>query len=405
MDLTFLVFVFLTAVLFFGSRGYKFREWNDEALSLEQTKMLQGFCALVIAFHHMSQKTCAPWNPPNVNVDGINIFLYAGYLLVGVFFFCSGFGLFKSYKTKENYLKGFIVRRVIPIFAAFVLSEIIFIVIRFFLGEKMTFDKIWKYVIGINLSNNNGWFVLVLPLFYIFFWIGFRFFKNEKVKVIVTCVLGLLFFALGIMFINKDFWSQAYLQFPFYKKAAALKFNWPDEWWHCSTLLFFVGIVFAQYEEKIVWLLKKIYWVMLPISIALCAYFHFLGKKHNDMMYNPEVNKTLGQVFMRHGELLVFKNLACLFFVLVCILLLMKIRIGNPFLKFMGTITMEFYLMHGMFVEFFGFDFFNTLHSIYWVKNVPLYVLLVIACSIPVALLFKLMLMPVNMLCGKKKKL
>ena len=44
--------------------------------------------------------------------------------------------------------------------------------------------------------------------------------------------------------------------------------------------------------------------------------------------------------------------------------------------------------MHGMFVEIFGYDFLEKMPSLYYIKNVPLYILVVFACSIPLTFIY-----------------
>ena len=79
--------------------------------------------------------------------------------------------------------------------------------------------------------------------------------------------------------------------------------------------------------------------------------------------------------------------LVCIVYVLFCFLLMMKVKIGNKAIAWLGSVTLEFYLMHGIFVELFGYDFLG-LKSIVYIKNVPLYILVVLACAIPATLLF-----------------
>ena len=103
----FFVAVFF-AILLFKAKFFTKGTWNDEVLSLNQTKSILGFCAIGIVFHHLAQKTCAPWLNQEVIVHGLDFFLNLGHLFVALFFFYSGFGLFKSLKLKENYLKRFL---------------------------------------------------------------------------------------------------------------------------------------------------------------------------------------------------------------------------------------------------------------------------------------------------------
>ena len=93
MDWMYLVYFSLAVLIFFGSKSMGRGNWNDEFTSREQTKILHGIMALGVALHHMAQKTCGPWHERYTIVHGLDPFLYVGYLVVGVFFFCSGLGL------------------------------------------------------------------------------------------------------------------------------------------------------------------------------------------------------------------------------------------------------------------------------------------------------------------------
>lgn len=60
---------------------------------------------------------------------------------------------------------------------------------------------------------------------------------------------------------------------------------------------------------------------------------------------------------LRRWACLTSEVLASSSFVFFVFLVGMKIRFGNRFLQFMGGITLEFYLIHGLFVELFGYNF------------------------------------------------
>ena len=67
----------------------------------------------------------------------------------------------------------------------------------------------------------------------------------------------------------------------------------------------------------------------------------------------------------------------------------------------MSWISLEFYLVHGMFVEMFGFDWLDVRKSVYYIRNVALYEAVVLISGIAAALLIKLLMKPVRHLTGK----
>ena len=115
--LVYLCYPLALLLLFWGSKWYGRKQWNEESFSLSQTKAWQGFFAVMILLHHVGQKTCASWLDRRwPRMPGLELFVPIGYYFVAFFLVCSGFGLYKSWKSKENYLKGFVKKRVSPRF-------------------------------------------------------------------------------------------------------------------------------------------------------------------------------------------------------------------------------------------------------------------------------------------------
>ena len=158
MDWMYLFYFLLAALICFGARYAGRGNWNEEYTSLKQMKILQGITALGIVLHHMAQRTCAPWLPSVYIRHGLDSFVPIGYMLVGVFLFCSGFGLYTSVKTKPDYLKGFFRGRILPVILAFYLSEWIYTAIRLISGVKMDFMEILWYLSGLHMANGDAWY-------------------------------------------------------------------------------------------------------------------------------------------------------------------------------------------------------------------------------------------------------
>lgn len=64
----------------------------------------------------------------------------------------------------------------------------------------------------------------------------------------------------------------------------------------------------------------------------------------------------------------------------------MKIRIGNKLLGFMGTITFEFYIIHGLVIELFSYQFCDIVKPIARITNGALMIAVVFVLSVPLAL-------------------
>ena len=368
----YLVYPLLIFVFLLGSRLYGKGKWNDDAFSLGQMKALQGFIALVIMFHHISQRTCASWMNRRYYVAGLEFFVPIGYVLVAFFTFCSGYGLYKSFKNKKDYLNGrFIVHRILPIIFTGYAVAMIFLLIRFLLGHKIGTQKLLLYISGLELCNPNGWYVIVIPFFYLCFFLAFKYIKKEKTALLAVLLFTVAYQCFGASLDHHDLWVSG-------------------EWWYNSIHLFTVGIFFAMNEEKIIAHLKKYYIVYFIATLILIpvlygfseftkAVFSYYGE------YSNASHRMLRRLMCLLAEILFSSDVVFWFF-----LLGMKLKIGNPFLKLMGTITLEFYLIHGLYVELFAHHFDEDFKSLYYIKNNVVMVIAVFALGLPSALLIRL---------------
>ncbi len=380
--LVYIYYVLLAVVLLWGVKFYQKGTWNDGFMSLSQTKALQGFFALCIMFHHAGQKTCAPWLRPQYIIHGLDVFVPIGYFFVGIFLFCSGYGLLKSFKEKPDYLNGFFKRRILPLIVAFYTTGWIFLLVRFLMKEKMDLPQVIYYATGLQLSNPNSWYVIALPIFYLAFYLSFKWIKKEGLAIFVTCMVVFAYTLLGTFIDHNDWWMRG-------------------EWWYNSVHFFSLGLLFAKYENKIVSNIKKHY--ILYVVLAFAAIFIL----YKFSVYTQDTFSYYGENFRADDKVL--RRWVCLIsqigascaFVFFVFMLGMKMKIGNKILNFMGTITLEFYLIHGLFVELFGYSFIDLAPSLYYIKNVALFVLVIIVLGIPSAILLQKLH---NLILGKYKK-
>lgn len=344
--LAYLYYPLLIVLLIKGAKIYKAGEWNDGFLCRGQMKALQGFCAVAIMFHHMAQKTCAPWLKEAYIVHGLDFFVPIGYLLVAIFFFCSGYGLYKSYQEKEDYLYEFGWKRVLPIVIPFFLTSVIYLDVRTKMGEDILAN--WLNV-GIRFGepqmiNMYGWFIYALFVVYFGFWLGFR--KERKRGR--SMVVFLLVIAAYIAFCH--WWMYG-------------------GWWYNTIWLAAAGVLTAAYEQGIVTWMKKSYKCTLPVFLCVFAVLFWVSLRNEGESY---------AVWLQ--------MLAAGFFVLCVMMMGLKVKIGNKILLFLSGLTLEIYLIHGLFVQLFGYCFASEgIKPLYYIKNVAFYVLVVVLLTIPSA--------------------
>ncbi len=209
--------------------------------------------------------------------------------------------------------------------------------------------------------------------------------KNKDVALVGTCLGVFAYTILGTYIRHNDFLMCG-------------------EWWYNSVHMFSVGLIFARFEKQILSMWKKYYKILFVVGFVLIFVTDHYARWAEDVFsyYYGEYSYKpvpIFQMVWRKWVTLLFQQIASTVFVLWVFLASMKVKIGNKALEFMGKITLEFYLIHGLFVELFGFDFMKIVPSIYYIRNVALFVLVVFACALPCAILIHKI---INMICQKK---
>lgn len=379
--ITLLIYPILATVLFWGFKKVRKGEFNEEWNSFSETKAIQGLMALCIVCHHTAQQTCVNWLPSGNIVNGLNVFSDTGFLFVGVFFFWSGYGLYKSFKNKQKYLCGFIKKRVVPVLVPYVFVCFLFTLERIFVfKEKMPlWFKITNFT-GITIGYYFGWYVQAILLFYLIFYFAFKNARYDFDAVLYVFAGVLLWVVAGLIIDHNDYFMRG-------------------QWWYNSTILFPFGVLFARNESKIYEFLKKRYKILVPSSVILfflsfffSRFMEFNGGYYGEMMGFSFPKKILYRVLTLTPQLL-----AAVMFTLILILICMKAQFHNKILDFLGSHTLEIYLTHAFFLEFFAIYYNYKRDSLFYGR--PWLLLLVtFILTIPAAVLLK---KGCNLLCKK----
>lgn len=334
--ITYLFPVLLLAFTFARAKVYRPHTFNENAYSLTQSKAIQGFAALAIMFHHLAQHTCAPWlSYPKVK--GLEPFLNIGYLMVGIFFFASGFGLYKSVKSKEDYMKHFFKKRFLPL-------------IYFYLVTNVIIFALTKHI------STYTWFVYAISISYIGFFLAFRFIRNDYISIIITA-----------------FVSIAYIYVVDFVKGF-------ETYWFNSSLVFIFGIIFAKYEKSIINFMKKWYLVVFVLLVVAFVFAFRQSIKMNDYLGSTEATYNNPVLKLKTAMM---QSLTALIFTLAIITLNLKVEFRNGLLNKMGGLTLGFYLIHPLFCDLFCWDtIYPKLRRYLYIKNIPLYVGAVFITSI-----------------------
>lgn len=328
--LTVIIPVLFFVLFFIGSKFCKKGEWNEEYFDIKQTQVIRGFCVVGILLHHLAQRTAASWLDSKYIIHGLDFFVDIGYMFVGMFIFISGYGLYKSYKNKENYFEDYFSKRLFPLILAYVITSLIYYLYK-------------------GIPSSYTWYVAAICYCYIAFYIAFKKSHNECLSLLIVLLTILIY-------------------------CAFCKFMMFGGWCYNVIGLFLVGIVYAKFEKHIIKLFKKAYIPLLLVALILMIVFRYYGHHYETIIYNV----TNESIYDRNSVLIIlFRFLAALFFVLTIILISLKCKFNNRVLSFYNSISLEFYLIQGLFVHAFSYSYFDAVKPIYYIKNIPLYILIV----------------------------
>ena len=292
------LFAVLLAILLLWNCGYS--DFNQEYLSKDNSRIIKGFCSILIVIHHIAQRTTGGIIFP--------AFGYIGFLAVGVFFFYSGYGVMVQYELKgQRYLERFFGKRVWKVLKPYLLANVVYLLIDYISGSRYNWDEILKNVISGKIVPFS-WFVISIIVLYGIFWLSCILTRSRR--EILLIVFGLTVYCLMCM-----------------------KMHLPDQW-YVSVYAFALGCGFCRIREKTEKYFRTGYWIKLFLTLALTLIFVIAGKT-----FPLEISEVI------------FCNAGVICFCLLIIGITMRFSFHNRVLAFLGENNYEIYLYQGIFVS------------------------------------------------------
>ena len=173
------------------NQGY----FNDY-MSIEKTTSIKGIFILFVFYRHILNYASFN-NSVDLYFNIINKLL--SQLLVTMFLFYSGYGIFESIKKKkQEYIDRIPINRILRVLIEFDIAIIIFLAINILKGNKYTLKKIVLTFIGWDSIGNSNWYIFCILATYTFTYLSFKIFKKSNIKAIIGVTILSLFF-IGIM--------------------------------------------------------------------------------------------------------------------------------------------------------------------------------------------------------------
>lgn len=306
-----------------------------ESMALASTNRLRGMMSILIILHHMSERVNKGILFPQLQ--------HIGYMIVGLFLFLSGYGLMTQYLGRgKQYLHKFWEKRIGYIFLVHLSFSILYWIFRILMGERVAVsDFLASYVNGHPIASNS-WYVLVQILLYILFWLVFSIPNIDTRLQIVMVLVGEL--CLWGIFSVTGFSSI----------------------WYISNLCFVLGIVCVFYESPIQRLLHEHWGAALICAVACFALFSGVPLLSRNIDLGNELLNPICRMISTQA------------IVCIVICLLSHIRIVGNIWSFLGELSLEIYLIHGLVI--------TALYRVPWVAEKSiLWTVLTIVVSVGLA--------------------
>ncbi|MEE1043622.1 MAG: acyltransferase [Clostridia bacterium] len=308
-------------ILVIGSKIANTGEFFDNNFNVNQANALKGLCAIYVVFHHL----CTYF------ADVYSSFLFfecIGFLMVGMFFFISGYGLMYGVKNKENYLKGFFTKRLLTILIPYYIIDLFYIYAKDFVGMLNV-----KYIV-LSIFGYHLWYVMAIIVMYIGFYLCFTLFKQKG--IIIMSVYTLLYIV--ILYILNKFYGMADFGL----------------WWYNSIPCFALGMWYCNCKDDINGFFKKYYVALIILTLIIfCPAMYYTVAKYGE--------STL--------PLLLTEIVCSATFSIFIILISMKMQIGNKLLNLCGRLSLELYLSHALFIFFLRSNMVICGYTVYVTNN------------------------------------
>ena len=233
----------------------------------------------------------------------------------------------------------------------------IYLIYYFISGTFKNFDDIITFTKSRSLIVSHSWYIIDIIILYVAFYVIAKIFK-ENYKFIIIGMYGFVTFLTFIMI---------YFEMP--------------EFWYVSIFSLCFGMNYKIIQEKIDNKNIKKYYIIATVIFIIFEILQFII---NQIYESISITVIVA----------ILKNVAYISFTFLIISIGKYIQFKNPIFEFLGEISLELYLIHGLFEKVFS-------NISYTNANNFLYGVSVLVCSIIFAHLIHQFILRVN---GSRKK-
>lgn len=294
--------IILAGICIYGIRFHA-KSGFDDYMSPQKTGAIKGIFVFIVFLSHLRQyiKLSSAFYDQIFN----DCMVFFGQLMVVVFLFYSGYGVYLGICNKEGYVKTIPTKRVLKVWLHFDIALILFYITGLCLGKDYSVKQLLLSFVGVRSVENSVWFIFTIIILYLLTYIVFLFAKKHM--LVGTAVLTVVTFA--ALLVLRELKGKEY-------------------WWYDTMMCYPLGMWYAIAKSKIDKHLLPSFKKWLLCTALVGAVFvtmrYFLYQLHNTRK--------------------IFIPMALVFAILV-VLLSMRLSVNNAVLRWFGKHVFGIYIL------------------------------------------------------------
>lgn len=329
----YLLFIFIISII---GMNIFIKGFNKDYLNKDNTTRVNGIFILIVFFSHFKNYI------EKINLESSKLMYYIvihlDQLMVTTFLFFSGYGVHQSIiKKKKDYVKQMPKKRILIVWINLIIAVLTFMIFNLILGIHIDLKTNILAFSGWTSIGNSNWYIFVILFLYLFTYLSYYVFNmNDKKAIISVWIISIIF----ILFLN----------------------IYQEDYFFNTILCYPLGLSFSSHKkdiEKIVLKNNKNYFICL---LTILVSFLIVRKY------------SLINVF--------YYELMAMFFVLLVVICMMKIKFNGKILNWFGKNLFWFYTLQRLPMIGFGrIEYFNNNPYIYFIACFVVSIILIMIYS------------------------
>lgn len=294
----FIILLLFSCVCVYNMKFSKAKQFNDGYISKENSTAVKGIFVFLVFMSHFTQyyEMTTAFDEPYKEIKN-----YLGQLVVTMFLFYSGYGIFESVKKRgSGYIMSFPKNRFLKVLLHLDIAIVIFLIFDLITGYEVKPLQVLLSLIGWDSIGNSNWFMFTVLALYVVIYLAFLVCrKNNALAITLTTIITVIYIVIMI--------------------------KYKDAYWYNTALCLPAGMWYSFFKEKIEKFVMKNNTRYILSALVCFAIFAVSSKLSENSLIAYEIWSIA--------------------FSLLIVLLTMKVNFGNKVLMWLGNHVFSVYML------------------------------------------------------------